>query len=248
MFWDIETSLMKVGLFSLYGSKYISHDYILQDWNIICACWKFEGSSRVYSAAVTDDEKRFNINSQDDYYVVKKLRDVLENVDILVAHNGDAFDLKKFNARLIYHRLAPLPNILTVDTLKQARKVAKFSSNRLDYLGKHLGLKGKLDHESGLWQKALEGDKKSIKAMVKYNKRDVILLEDVYKVLLPYMKGHPNIADIYSLNCPKCNSSDIIKHKTRKSASGLLRDQYQCKSCGGYFTTRKSKTEKSLSK
>lgn len=245
--WDIETSLMQVSTFSLYP-KYIPHDAIIKDWSILCACWKVLGEDKIHSVSVTDKPKRFKKDVYDDYYVVKKLREMLSDVDILIHHNGDRFDLKKFNARLIYHNLPPLPKIQTIDTLKVARKLAKFTSSRLDYLGKYFGVDGKLETSKGLWEKAMYGDKEAIEEMVVYNKQDVKLLEDVYLKLRPYMDNHPNIADPATLQCPKCKSHSMIKHKLRVSASGIRRQQYQCTGCGGYFTDRRSEKEKPLSK
>lgn len=248
--WDIETSLMSFTGHTLWP-KFIPHYAIEQDWTIICACWKVLGQKKVYSVSTLDDpkygKKPEKVDVYDDYHVVKTLREMLEDVDILIGHNGDKFDLKKFNARLIYHKLPPLPNIVTIDTLKQARKIAKFSSNRLDYIGKYFGVDGKLEHSSGLWERSREGDPKAVKDMVKYNKRDVTLLEDVYLHMRPYMKGHPNIASVDTNNCPKCNSANIHKHKVRITASGIHKQQFQCQDCGGYFTARFSERAKSLS-
>lgn len=241
--WDIETSLMQNGSFGLFNQN-INYKHIIKDWVILCACWKELGKKKVHSVSI-GDEGDFN----DDYNVVKTLRDYLEDVDILIAHNGDKFDLKKFNARLIYHKLPPLPKIVTIDTLKQARNCAKFSSNRLDYLGEFLGVGGKMYNTQGLWiDILLNNSENSLKQMVKYCKRDVVLLEDVYLALRPYMKSHPNIAEGGSLNCPKCNSKYYTKHKTRITAQGIKKQQYQCKGCGSYFTERASSKEKSLSK
>lgn len=245
--WDIETSLMQVSTFTLYP-KYISHHAIIQDWSIICGCWKVLGEDKIYSTSVTDYPKTFKKDVYNDYHVVKDLREMLEGADIVIGHNGDKFDLKKFNARLIYHKLPPLPKIQTIDTLKQARKLAKFTSNRLDYLGKFLGVEGKMDTTPGLWDRAMRGDKAAIEEMVEYNKIDVKVLEDVYLALRSYMDTHPNIADPHTMQCPKCGEREVVKHKLRVSASGVRRQQYQCNGCGGYFTDRKSEKEKPLSK
>jgi len=122
--YDIETLPCVTATFSLYPDS-IHHDNILSDWSIICACWKELNMPTIYSTAITDDPKAFNQDVNNDYLVVKKLREVLEDVDILVSHNGKKFDTKKLNARLIFHGLDPLPSgIQQVDTLQEVKKVA----------------------------------------------------------------------------------------------------------------------------
>lgn len=231
---------MKVATFSLYDD-HISHQNILEDWYIICAAWKYLGKTRISAVNNLENEKRFKKDFRDDYHVVATLRDVLEDVDVIIGHNQDKFDIKKFNARLIYHRLPPLPKLIhSVDTLKEVRKIAAFSSNRLDYLTKHLCGEGKMGTSSGLWLRVLRGDVAAIVEMTKYNKVDVTRLEELYLRLLPYMKSHPHVGAIGGDNknesCPKCGSLDLSFHKPRFTATGIKRIQKQCKSCHSYST------------
>lgn len=245
--WDIETSLMKTATFGIWNQN-ININAIIDDWYIICICWKKLGKKKVHSVSLLDDKDRFNKDITDDYHVVKTMRDVLQDVDILVAHNGDAFDLKKFNSRLIFHDLEPLPKILTVDTLKEARKIAKFTSNKLDYLAKLFGANGKLPTNINLWLECMRGDIKAIKYMTKYCKADVSELEMVYLRLRKYMKSHPNMSDIDEIGCPKCGSNNKKKHQLKMNASGIRRRQWQCKDCGSYFSSKLSEKGKPMSK
>jgi hypothetical protein len=238
-FWDIETNMNIVGSFSLYPES-INYEAILQEWYIITGCWMFLGESKVYSTSVLDDPKRFKKDHTDDYHVVKTLRDMLEDVDILVHHFGDRFDIKKLNARLIYHKLKPLPKLLTVDTVKEVKKIAAFNSNKLDYLGKHLNGEGKIQTEKGLWLKVLKGDKRAIQDMVKYCIGDVKRLKDLYLRLLPYMKSHPNVATPDTHNCPKCNSNNVKKDGTRIRQTGVRYQSFRCNDCGSSFTDTKN--------
>ena len=236
---DLETSLIEYSGFSLFPEA-IPHKSIKQDWYIICGCWKELGSKTVNAISVIDDEKRYNKNHKDDFYVVKELADVLRGADIVIAHNLKAFDLKKFNARLIYHKLQPLPPFLLVDTLTEARRVAKFTSNRLDYLGKFLGFGGKIHTTQDLWYAVMDGDAVAVKSMVKYCKQDVKLLEDVYLRLRPYMKSHPHLGVFEGKakegSCPHCGHDKLTISKYRYTAAGLPRVQKICKKCNAYST------------
>lgn len=245
--WDIETAPMLVTTWGLWKQN-IPHYAIHRDWSIICACWKELGKAKVHRASIQRNPKGEHFLN--DYNIVKRLRVYLEDVDILIAHNGDRFDLKKFNARLAYHGLAPLPKILTIDTLKEARKFAVFSSNKLDYLGEFLGLGRKIHTDPELWQYVVrDQNKKAVKEMTDYCAGDVELLEKVYEKLKPYMKSHPNVAMDGSLNCPKCNSDHVHKHKKRAIAnSGIKRIQYHCQDCGAYFTHRYAEKDEKTGK
>src|SRR5688572_26358027 len=97
--WDIETSPIKAYTWDLFPN-YLAHNNIIEDWRILCVAWKELGKSKVESVSCFDAGEK---NS--DYNVVKKIRQVLDDVDILIHHHGDKFDLKKLNARLAYWRL-----------------------------------------------------------------------------------------------------------------------------------------------
>lgn len=227
--WDIETSPIVSYTWSLFPS-YLPHDNIVEDWYIICGAWKELGAKKVEAVAIN--------KPGDDYEVVKTLRDTLASADIIVHHHGDAFDLKKLNARIIYHGLDPLPKILTIDTKKEAKKIAAFSSNRLDHLSKKLIGIGKIHVDFDLWIKVIKGDKKALKKMVEYNKVDVIRCEEVYDVLKPYMKNHPHTGVMRGQerfgSCKCCGSDKLKKNGIRTTASGIRKQEVQCKNCHSY--------------
>lgn len=238
--YDIEVIPAICATFTLYPES-IHHDNLLQDWSIVCVCWKELGKKTIYSSSVLDDPKRFKKNSADDYHVVKKVRDVFEDADILIGHNIRKFDTKKYNSRLISHGLPPLPSgILQLDTLSEIKKVAAFTSHRLDFLGKVLMGEGKIDTPKGLWIKALKGDKKAIQDMTNYCKGDVKLTEDLYLKILPYIRSHPHVGalagDDRHETCPKCGSDELWQNKVRYTAAGVKKIQKQCAKCHGYAT------------
>lgn len=227
--WDIETSPIIANTWNLYPTA-ISHESIIQDWFIICGSWKFIGDTTVHSVAIK--------TVGDDYEVVKKLRDVIASADVIVHHNGDKFDMKKLNTRLIVHNLPPLPQVASVDTLKEIKKVAAFSSNRLDYIAKTLIGTGKMHVGYDLWLRVMSGSKKAIKEMVEYCKVDVLTLEDVYLRIKPYMKSHPHVGVLQGSDrhctCNKCGSGKLKRNGIRITASGMKKQEVQCLSCGSY--------------
>ena len=246
MVWDIETSPCVTTTWSLWP-KSLSHDNILRDWYIISGAWKWAGEPTVYDAAINPRDAqayyRYETDDPPDLPVVRALADAVRSADYLVAHNGDAFDLKKLNARVIHYGLEPIPPVQTVDTLKEIRKVAKMTSNRLDFLaGDLLPDGGKIKTTYGLWVSVLKGDDKALREMVRYNRRDVTELERVYEYLLPYMKTHPNVAlggrDLEA--CPRCGSGNTKRSGERRTRT-KAHQQYVCTDCGAY-SSRPSET------
>lgn len=237
-FLDIETAPIVAAVWGLHDQN-IPYQHILQDWYIICASWKWEGANKVCHVSLLDDPARFKKDHSDDYHVVRTLHGVLNEADVIVAHNGDAFDIKKIMARVAFHKFSPISYPVTIDTLKEARRQYKFTSNRLDHLGAHLGVRRKKETSPGLWIRALDGQEKAIKEMVSYNKRDVTLLEDVYHLLRPHMKKHPNRRAFYKGVCSKCGENDLHLHRQRLISSGALTVQFKCGSCGSYETPKK---------
>lgn len=238
--WDVETSHIVTKQWSLWD-KYTSIDNIVEDWYMICAAYKELGKKRVSAVSVLDDPARFELDHKDDYHVIEHMHEVLSGADAIIHHYGDAFDIKKFNARAIYHGFGPLPNIIQIDTKKIASAKFKFTSNKLDYLGEYLGVGRKIPTDNALWLRCEDGERKAIKEMVKYNKQDVQLLEDVYEILKPFAPARLNLNHFSSgMVCPTCGSEHLIRHKRRLTRAGAM-IQVQCQDCGSYSSYPESK-------
>ena len=242
--WDIETSSIDI-LHRQYdltvNTKRFRPDEIVRDWNIFSIAWKFIGQDSVNCLSVSSK------NPASDYYVVKQFHDILMQADIIIGHNSDAFDLKKFNARAIYHKLPPIPKKQQIDTLKEARKHFKFTSNKLAYLANYLGIASK--DESPDWNKILDGDIDELSKMREYNKKDVIVTEQLYLKLVSWMKTHPNVS-LYSpvkdiegkklLSCKACNSMNYIKYGFHYSST-TKKQRYKCQDCETVFVGERVK-------
>lgn len=192
------------------------------------AKWLDEG--RVFAKALPD-YTGYKPGSYDDKALVRDLWKLLDEADIVVAHNGDDFDLRVCKARFIFHGLTPPSPFKTVDTKKVAKKVARFNSNKLDDLSSLLFNEKKIKTDFDLWQGCIDGDPTAWRQMVTYNKKDVLLLERLYKALLPWNASHPNIAE--GIACPKCGSERLQSRGTARTATRLYR-RWQCQDCGGW--------------
>lgn len=241
LLYDLETTHNIVAVFRLFGEDYISHDKIFQERYIVSAAWKWLGDKRVQAVSTLDDTKLYKRDPHNDLHVCKTLHTQLSQANVIVAHNGDAYDIKFAEARMIKHGLPPLPPIVKIDTLKTAKDRFLFNSNKLDYLGQFLRVGKKVPTEQGLWLGVLKGDKSAIRKMVKYNKGDVDLLERVFKKLQPYMSNHVN-RELFGQPegaCPRCGSTQV----QRRGVHRALTQEYQrfcCTACGGWYRERKA--------
>lgn len=226
-FWDVETSPNKGYTWEKYQQNVIKFTTFSE---MLSVAIKMQGGKVICRT-------RADFRDKTDRSLCLWAKGQLEKADIRVAHNGDEFDEKKLNARLIVHGVDRLCPAATVDTKKAAKRYTKFVSNSLADLGQQLNLGSKASTGGfELWEKCMAGDKKAFARMKKYNIQDVVLLEKVYNKLLPLMDRHPNLSILrgYKNGCPMCGSLDVASRGVRANARGLS-TQMHCGSCKGWY-------------
>lgn len=223
--WDLETGANIVTAHSLFNDRGLPTSAIQQEKYIICGSWKRWGEHKVHHAIVTQSDPL------NDRAVVHKIYRALCKADAIIAHYGDAFDVRTFNARAIYHGLPPLPPIVQIDTWKLARSKFKFNSNRLDYVGEYLGLGRKKATTADLWDKCREGDAKGLRKMLAYNIQDVRLLEKVFLKLYPYCTAKIDLQALTGVfGCGHCGST-ALEYKGDAPVRTRFYKWYQCTKC-----------------
>lgn len=230
---DIETIPNTVTSWSLKVDGYLDHDNILVERSIICIAWKWLGSEKIHSASVlSHPSKRKGVP---DAGVLTKIHGALSQADAIIAHNGDRFDVPWILTRLLLTDLPPLPPIPTIDTKLIAKRRFLFNSNRLDYLGKFLGVGQKIKTDFGLWLRAMKGSKKAIEEMVRYNREDVALLERVYLKLRPHVPAQKVNRNLWASEpvCPSCGSPDLAPRGIGRNRVSEYR-RMNCRSCGAW--------------
>jgi uncharacterized protein YprB with RNaseH-like and TPR domain len=230
---------MNVVLFDIETEPNIGYTWGKWEQNVID--FVKEGGLLCYSYKVLG-EKVVHFESkehQSEKALVKKLHSLFSNAEILVAHNGDEFDIKKSNAFFIRDGLTP-PNITkSIDTKKLAKKFFRFNSNKLDDLGEYLGLGRKVDTGGfDLWLGCMANERKSWRLMEKYNKMDVVLLEKIYNKLKSWNPNLINTALNSSL-CASCGGKHFIKRGYAYSNNGNTKKRkVVCKDCGKWGTIK----------
>jgi len=239
LLFDIETAPNLGYIWGKYEQNVIDYKH---EWYILCFCAKWLDGGKIITSKLIDFKSRFSKDNQDDYGVMRVLWELLNEADIVITHNGDQFDIKKANARFLFHGLPAPSSYKTIDTKKIAKRYFNFNSNKLDDLGRYLGLGRKVEHEGfPLWLKCMRGERKAWKTMVKYNKQDIILLEKIYKKFLPFITNHPNLG-LYQgkrYACPNCGSEYVHKRGYTFTKTQIYQ-KWQCQECYAWSQSRKS--------
>lgn len=230
LLYDIEISPVLGHVWALWDQN-VGLNQINKDWHLLSWSAKWFGEKEIMYA---DQRKKKDI--ENDKAILKELWKLLDKADIVITQNGIKFDTKKVNARFIYHGMQPPSSYRQIDTYRIAKKYFGFTSNKLEYLAKHL----KVNHKKltvrkfdgfELWKQCLAGNQAAWREMEKYNKRDVIVLEEVYKRLIPWDNSinfsiYFNGPDVCS-----CGSRDWKKNGWKYTNLGKYQ-RYKCLKCG----------------
>jgi DNA polymerase elongation subunit (family B) len=181
--------------------------------------------------------------TNDDYSLVKEIRSLFDEADILVGHNIDRFDTPKAHARMMIHGFDPPSPSKSIDTLKLARHEFSFTSNKLGDVGQVLGIGGKAETGGfALWKGCMAGDPAAWKKMKSYCKSDVDLTVKLYERLRPWAPRHPNLATIADRPnvCPRCLAGGPFQSRGYTHNAVTKSHRWVCNSCKGFFRTRES--------
>lgn len=237
LLYDIETSYTVGAVWGLYEQNVVK---VLREPYIISVAWKWLGEKTTQVVTLPNFATAYKLDKHSDIMIVKYLRELFDKADVIIAHNGNAFDQKWVYGRFAVYGINPPSPAKYIDTLLIARNKFKFNSNRLNDLSKYFSLGEKVDTGGiDLWVNCIEKDcKKSWKLMAKYNKQDVVLLEKVYKKLLPYITNHPNLALMNGETqaCPNCSGFNVIRRGFNYTKAGKFQ-QWQCEDCGSWHSS-----------
>lgn len=231
---DIETS-PNIAYVWRFFKENVGAKQVLEHTFIMSFAFKWLGDDKTYC---------FTADEYGEINLLKALIEVLDVADIVIAHNGSQFDLPTISGRAMVHGLKPPSPYKVIDTRTVAKYEFNFPSNSLEYLAVVLGVKKKDAHKEfpgfELWAECLKGNKEAWVELKKYNIEDVLVLEEVYLKMRPYMKRHPNVAIHMEEDrplCPKCGSSHIQYRGFTYTNSYKYR-KYRCNDCGGWSRSR----------
>lgn len=233
---DVETA-PNIAYVWRFFKENIGAKQVIENTYMLSFAAKWLGEDKIYYE---------DLSNQHEVDMLKVLHKLLDEADIVVAHNGDGFDLPHIQGRFLMHGIKPPSPYKQVDTVKVARKEFNFPSNSLEYLSNVLDLaikKGGHKKFPGfeLWLGVLRNDPEAWAEMKEYNIDDIKVLELLYLKMLPYMRFHPNVgvfADVVDKPvCPKCGGDHIHYRGYAHTNVGKFH-RFQCNDCGGWGRTR----------
>ena len=215
------------------GKNFISHQNEIMRPFMLGWAAKWLYDSNVMSDICTPKEAI----AGDDSRVGRSIWQLFNEADIVIAHNGDKFDLPWLNSVWILAGIQPPKPYQSIDTYQVVRARKKgfnFASNRLDYLGQLERGRGKIETNYDLWKRCKRGEREALDEMERYNREDVLLLEEVYLWLRPWIRSHPNMG-LYGEGdgsvCANCGGEHLDWGGFYDTPAGRY-SAYRCVDCG----------------
>ncbi len=241
LFFDIETAPLLSFIWHPMNN-YIPNVMQAADTFMLTWAAKWWGHEEVISDRLSSEEAL----EQNDSRIVRSLADLVAEADIIVAHNGDRFDMPRLNARLMALRQKPVGPYQTIDTFKLAKRNFNLPYYKLDYIAEFLGLGKKIKTDFDLWKDVYHGVESAIAEMLEYNIHDTVLLEQVFVEMIPYVTRLTRLFRATKrdeVKCAYCGGVEFQKRGVYETQASTFQ-KYQCKTCGKYARARISEKKR----
>ena len=240
---DIETAPILAYVWQLKDQN-VGLSQIDKDWHVMAWAAKWLGDPP--SKTIYRDQRNAK-NMEDDKEILQPIWKLLDEADIVITQNGKNFDGPKLNARFITHGMNPPSPYKHLDTYQIVRRVAKFTSNKLEYLtGKLCTKYKKLSHKKfpgmELWKECLKNNVTAWNEMKTYNIHDVLATEEFYmkiRAWAPESMAHPYFVTDVATQCATCGVKGQMIKQGPRPARKTFKQRYQCRKCGAWATGEK---------
>lgn len=229
---DIETAPHMAAVWGLWKQN-VATNQILKTGYTICWAAKWVGENEVHFDSILSGQKK----------MIRGIHRLMEEADAICHYNGEKFDIPTLNKEFLLLRLRPPSPAAQIDLLKVARKRFRLASNKLDFVASQLGIGRKVEHKGfELWLECMAKNKDAWKTMEQYNRHDVVLLEQVYHRLLPWIHSHPNMSVHDGHACCTHCGSEKVQARGYAVTRSMRYQRFQCTDCGAWF--RKHRAER----
>jgi DNA polymerase elongation subunit (family B) len=241
---DIETSPIRAWVWGTRDQQIsipqIDRDSFVMAWS---AKWVKDPASKIIYR-----DQRHARNIANDKPILQPLRELLDEAEIVITQNGQSFDGPRINARFMLQGIKPPSPYRHFDTYRLVRRVAQFTSNKLEYLTEHLNTKyKKLSHKKypgfSLWTECMKGNMDAWHEMEKYNKHDVLSTTELFVNLRAWAPEYmPRIFVISdpSRECATCGKTKLQARGYAVTKTARFH-RYQCTACGSWQRGEKVK-------
>lgn len=239
LIYDVETAPTLAYVWRMWKEN-ISPNQIVEHGRVLCWAAKWYGDDEVLWMDSRHEE--------DEAEMLSHLHALIDEADAVVTYNGNNFDIPVVNTQFLLNGFPPPAPNKSIDLYRTVKSRFRFAHNRMDSVCEALGL-GRKEETGGfdLWARCLNAitDHEAWDQMVQYNIQDVAMTEELYDVLRPWIKGHPNVALFNGeddMVCPTCGSDALQKRGTSKTTT-MTYQRYQCQDCGTWSRTRLAKPQ-----
>lgn len=242
LIFDIETAPIIGHVWSLWENN-VGLNQVVADWHVMSWSAKWLGDP---STNIMYMDQRGKKNIEDDTEILGVVWELLDEADVVITQNGKSFDQKKLNARFIIKKIKdrhPPSSFKHIDTKILASRHFAFTSNKLEYMTDKLCTKyKKLKHTKfpghEMWTECLRDNIEAWKEMELYNKHDVLALEELYTILIPWDNTvNFNLYHDDEENTCKCGGKAFIKNGFYYTQVGKFQ-KHKCKACGSETRSR----------
>lgn len=218
---DVETMANKAWVWQLFDAN-VGLNQLIESGGIISWSAKFVDEPYTYFDSVWRNDKAS---------MMLNLWNLMDEAAAVCGWNSNRFDIRHINAEFAQLGWGPPSPYKKIDLMQTVRRHMKFPSNKLDYVSQALGVGRKL--ETGgfeLWTGVMSGDKKAQKLMEEYNVQDVLLTEEVYQKLRPWIAPAINKSLELGHVCPECGGVHLQARGYRYNATTKYQ-RWQCNDC-----------------
>ena len=194
-----------------------------------------------------DQVKFYSIYHDDKYSMIQAAHSLLDEADFVVTYNGKKFDIPHINREILLSGSTPPSPYSQIDLYQVIKKTFMFTSNKLDHVSEQLEIGNKVEHAGfQLWVDCMAFDPTAWEQMKEYNMHDVVLTEQLYTKLRPWISGHPHF-NLFTedgasrVSCPACGSENLQSRGKARTAMSTY-NRYQCQDCGKW-TRGNSRTQ-----
>lgn len=205
LYYDIETTLAVSYHWGMWKQN-LSHKQREIPSHLLSHAWAWNDGA-VYGSVLTPKE----VLEHNPERLVREAWQLVDECDVLVAHNGKNFDVKMLNSYFLYFGLPPPSPYRIIDTLHMAKRKFRMDFNSLEFLAKYMRVTNKIVNGGiELWIGCARGDEESLRLMLEYNFGDITTLRDVHKKLVAWDNDGVNMS-LYNDDgtCPHCGTDDI---------------------------------------
>ena len=230
LFIDIEVAPALAYIWDL-KTRYVPISQLAKDGYILCFAYRW---------ADEDEVGFWSIWDQGHDAMIQAAHDLLSEADQVVTYNGNNYDIPRLNSEFLIGELGPPQPYYHTDLYLGVKKF-RVMSKSMNHMLKLLELDTKLEHKGfDLWTGVMSGNKEDQLIMEEYNVQDVIVMQDLYEKLYPWLDNVPNESLWMEPGAePKCRcGSTDLRFKGYKRTKVLTYKQYHCNSCGSWMRER----------